>query len=291
MGRLQYMGPKEKNRFSFVFKLCIVAVIVVILMLIYFGCESKKEKDSKINPDDIHVIQYQIPEDDAPVAIFETSLGDFKAVLYPDETPDFYKYFTKLVKEGYYDNTKVFAVQKDVYFMGGSKTTDGVTNSETDETNTDRELSPNLWPFKGSLIAYGNKSGIFSKTINSGSRILFVNSVEFDDDFKKQMEDAGGKEEVVDAFLDKGGVPNFSQQYTIFGQVYDGFEAYDKICGYDVKDSDNLEPIDEITIKKVSLSTYGENKNDSFFSIKKSSEKSDSKTVSKADSKADNSSE
>ncbi|MGN1113510.1 MAG: peptidylprolyl isomerase [Oscillospiraceae bacterium] len=271
MGRLQYMGPKEKNRFSFVFKLCIVVVIVVIAMLIYYGCQTKQEKESKIDPEDIHVIQYQVPKDDAPVAIFETSMGDFKAVLYPDETPNFYKYFTKLVNDGYYNDTKIFAVEKDVYFMGGSKTTDGVTNSETDETNVDRELSPNLWPFKGALISYGNKSGIFSKTINSGSRILFVNSVDFDDDFKQELTDAGGKKEVVDAFLDKGGVPNFSQQYTIFGQVYDGFEAYDKICGYDVKDSENLEPIDEITIKKVTMSTYGENKNDSFFSIKESS--------------------
>ena len=64
---------------------------------------------------------------------------------------------------------------------------------------------------------------------------------------------------------------NFSQQYTIFGQTYDGMDVYEKICGYDVKDEEkeNLQPVDEIVFKRVYMSTYGENKKDEAFSNEK----------------------
>ena len=102
----------------------------------------------------------------------------------------------------------------------------------------------------------------------SGSRILFVDTVEFTDEFKEELDSAGGNTELVETFKSKGGIPNFSQQYTIFGQVYDGFEAYDAVCRAEVmKDDDDLRPKKDIIIKKAYISTYGEHRNDSFFSL------------------------
>ena len=63
-----------------------------------------------------------------------------------------------------------------------------------------------------------------------------------------------------------GGVLNFSQQYTIFGQVYEGMDIYDEICGVDVADSETLKPREDIQFTKVYMSTYGENKNSGAFS-------------------------
>ena len=267
MNRTPYMGPERKNNFGLIFKFAMFAFIIVVAIIIFYACQVKNQP--KLDYDNVELIQYELPDDNTPVVVFETTLGTFKAVLFPEQTPDYYEYFTGLVNDGYYDDTYVFAVQDGVYFMGGSKTDDGVTDSNTDESNFNQELSTNLWPFKGSLIAYGNKSQrFFSDRISSGSRILFVDTVEFTDEFVKELESVDGNKDVVEAFKEKGGVPNFSQQYTIFGQVYDGFDAYDKICTYDVKDEENLNPIDDIKFEKVYMSTYGEHKNDQAFSVK-----------------------
>ena len=72
-------------------------------------------------------------------------------------------------------------------------------------------------------------------------------------------------EDITDAFEKYGGVLNFSQQYTVFGQVYDGLDIYDEICGTDVVDSETLKPREDIQFTKVYMSTYGENKNSNAF--------------------------
>lgn len=267
-----YMGPNEKpqTRFRRYFKLSFFAVMLVAVFAIFYACQSSKTVP--FDMDNIKLIQYEIPADDAPVVVYETSLGTFKAVLYPDEAPKYCKYFQKLVNDGYYDGTHVFIVEKGVYFMGGSKTENGVTNEDTDETQVSQELSENLWPFKGALMAYGNEEGwFFNKKVQSGSRVLFVNSVEFTDEFIKEMDSVDANKDVTEAFKEKGGVPNFSQQYTVFGQVYDGMDIYDKICDYDVIDveKENLQPVDDIVFEKVYISTYKDNKNDEAFKLSK----------------------
>lgn len=79
-------------------------------------------------------------------------------MLYEDQAPEYCKYFEGLAESGYYDGTHVFAVQDGVYFMGGSKTSDGTDDSDTDKTEKSPEKSKDLWPFYGALAAYGNQN-------------------------------------------------------------------------------------------------------------------------------------
>ncbi|MCR5541494.1 MAG: peptidylprolyl isomerase [Ruminococcus sp.] len=263
-----YYDVKRSRRFRIYFNFSMIALGFVLAFSLFSACQRMKSGGA-LDPDNVDLIQYQLPKDDAPVVVFETSEGNFTAVLYPDQAPKFVEYFEDLVNDGYYDNTYIFAVQKDVYFMGGSKSSDGTETSDTDTTQLEPEIHKDLWPFKGSLISYGDKGGsIFNKKIMSGSRILFVDTVEFTDEFKEELDSAGGNTELVETFKSKGGIPNFSQQYTIFGQVYDGFDAYDAVCGAEVmKEDDDLRPKKDIIIKKAYISTYGEHRNDSFFTL------------------------
>lgn len=265
-----YYDQQRRRRFRIYFNFSMIALAFVLAFSLFSACQ-RMRSGGGLDPENVELIQYQVPKDDAPVVVFETSEGNFTAVLYPDQAPKFVEYFEDLVNDGYYDGTYVFAVQKDVYFMGGSKASDGTETSDTDKTSIDPELHKDLWPFKGALISYGDKGGsIFDKKVMSGSRILFVDTVEFTDEFKAELDDAGGNKELVEAFKLKGGVPNFSQQYTVFAQVYDGFEAYDAICGSEVvKEDEDLRPKKDIIIKKAYISTYGEHKNDSFFTLEK----------------------
>ncbi|WP_294469252.1 peptidylprolyl isomerase [uncultured Ruminococcus sp.] len=273
-----YYQVKHSERFKTYFRFSLIAMCFVLVFTLFQACQ--RAKGGGLDPDDVELIQYQLPKDDAPVVVFETSEGSFTAVLYPDEAPKFCKYFEGLVNDGYYDGTYVFAVQEGVYFMGGAKASDGSDTDATEKTQLEPEIHKNLWPFKGSLISYGDKGGsVFDRKIMSGSRILFVDTVEFTKDFVKELDSAGGNSDLVEAFKKKGGIPNFSQMYTVFGQVYDGFEAYDAICGREVTDSESLRPKQTITIERAYMSTYGEHKNDSFFDPKSDTLTSADKTV------------
>jgi len=263
----------RSRRFRTYFQFSMIGICFIAVFALFYACQGAGRNANKLNAEDVEIIQYQVPEDDAPVVVFETSKGTFKAVVYEDEVPKFAEYFIDLVNSGYYDGTHIFAVQDGVYFMGGSKSLDGTNTDDTDKEKLDPEITPTLWPFRGALISYGDKGGsIFNKKIMSGSRILFVDTVEFTDEFVEELDSVEGDEELVNTFKEKGGVPNFSQQYTIFGQVYEGLEVYDEICKAEVTDSESLKPADDITLDKVYMSTYGENKNDEFFSLSESSE-------------------
>jgi peptidyl-prolyl cis-trans isomerase B (cyclophilin B) len=277
-----------RKRMMTYFQFSLIAVIFVVVFALIYIISSKLDSKNNIDYSDAKLIQYDLPSDDTPVVVYETSCGTFKAVLYEDDAPDYCKYFESLVKSGYYNGTKVFAVQDGVYFMGGSKTSDGTDNDDTDTTECNAEKSKDLWPFYGAMAAYGNQKSTFNSQIQAGSRVLFIGSIEFDDDIKEQLDSVTGNEELNDMFKTKGGVPNFSQQYTIFAQVYDGFDAYNQLLTQEVvkaseddEDTDaDLRPKKDVTFDNVYLSTYGENKNDEFFSV-------DTATASAADSSSE----
>lgn len=266
-----YDYNKNKSRTTAQILLLVVCFVMIAALTIMFSSFFKKNSGKDFS--DPTLVQRQLPADDTPVAVFETTLGTFKAVIYQDKAPEFCQYFKDLVKQGYYDDTYVFSVQKDVYFLGGSKAADGTDTDDTDKTTFENEISADLWPFKGALIAFGGKNDKFISSQVSGSRIMFVGSVEFTDEFKKELAGASDNSEINQAFEEMGGVPNFTKQYTIFGQVYDGMDVYEKICASEPTGADSPRPSSEIKFTKVYMSTYGEHKNDGFFPEKSNSEK------------------
>lgn len=53
--------------------------------------------------------QFAQPSDGDFIAIFSTSLGEVRAVLYPDAAPMAVQNFVSLARSGYYDNTVIWA--------------------------------------------------------------------------------------------------------------------------------------------------------------------------------------
>ena len=268
----------SRLRMKTYFQFSMISVAFVLVFAVIYYIANRKDASKNIDYTQAQLIQFMQPADDAPVAVYETDKGTFKALLFPEQTPEYCKHFTEQVNAGYYDGTKVFAIQDGVYFMGGSKTEDGTDDDNTDKTELDAELHRDLWPFYGAIAAYGNRKSLTNAQIQSGSRSLFVGSVEFTDEFKAQLDEASDNVKLNEAFKEHRGVPNFSQQFTIFAQVYDGFEAYDSILAAEVNnpaaegsDGDSeadLRPKEPIKLLKVTMSTYGENRNDDFFTEK-----------------------
>lgn len=268
------MSQKTKV-YTSVFKISLILFAFIVVFMIFLVPFSSQNIDYT----ESDFVQLEEPEDDATVVVFETTAGTFKAVLYEDEAPDYCKYFKELVEEGYFDDTYVCSVLKNdksqqAGFIGGSKTKDGLSNDSTNTKMKNLEISENLLPIKGSLSSLVKQGGLFSKA-KAGSVITFMNDVVDDAEMDKNLEENGdvnGLARVTEVFKTYGGVPNYLQQYTIFGQVYDGWEAFDKIASSDIVDegvSDDTEgknysPKEEIKFTKVYLSTYGEQKENGY---------------------------
>lgn len=255
-------------------KMMIIGLVLLALVFGLFFFMNKGYKFPKeINEKDVDLIQLKAPEKGQKIATVDTTEGTFKIVLYENEAPATVAHFEKLVNDGYYDGTYVYRITKDNaghghYFHAGTKTQDGIVLNEKDKdkdgfdqalydiehTSLKNETSKNLWPFKGAIIA----TGVDLK--GSGTFLTAINSAKFDDKLKKalkkEVEDNKANKDIVDAFLKEGGQPTLPHTYTIFAQVYEGMDSYEKI--FNVDSDKNGAPKEAVKINKITISTYGE---------------------------------
>lgn len=281
--KMAYQGKKKANpmqspAFVKYFKFSLIAIVFLAALWLFLSLN--KSDDNKY--ENVKFVQYEEYSDDMDVAVYETNLGTFKAVLFEDEAPNYVKYYKKLVEDGYYNGSYVFGVltgKEDenkgdhLYFTGGAKAANGETTDDTNTETIDAEISPNMWTFKGALGSFVGTDGmLFWKKNVAGSSVMFfgnsITSEEKKEEVKSKDKIDENVEKVYDELSDKlcnyGGVPEASQQYTIFGQVCDGWETYNKILKAEVKDIDNDEyqPVNDIKFTKVYLTTWGEIKAD-----------------------------
>ncbi len=285
---MAYQGGKKVNpmhspAFIKYFKFSLIAIVFLVSLLIFLSFN--KSDDNKY--ENVKFVQYEDYSDDADVVVYETTLGTFKAVLFENEAPDYVKYYKKLVESGYYNDTYVFGVVTEnegdnkgnhLYFTAGAKSANGDTTDDTNTQTIDAEISPNMWAFKGSLGSFVGTDGLlFWKRNVAGSSVMFFGNSVTTDEKREQVRDNDNidsslkkvYDELADKFCQYGGVPEASQQYTIFGQVCDGWETYNKILSVEVRDvdDDNYQPIDDIKFTKVYLTSWGEIKRDAEGSV------------------------
>lgn len=252
------MELTRSKGFTRYFGISMVAIFVILAFILFIWLAGAPKAGI---PDEIYFLQLETPQDSSPVVVFETNIGTMKAVLYPDEVPLYYAYFTGLVESGYYDGTYVCAVvDGGAYALGGTKSPDpNATEVEgADTTPIEAEISNNLWPIKGSLVSYIGSKGAWPFDKNyAGSSIILVNDI--DDAYMNEeaLKRAYG-DELGGVFAEHGGIPNFSREYTVFGQVYDGLEVWDAILGATALET--YQPADDIIFEKVYMSTYGAEK-------------------------------
>ena len=216
-----------------------------------------------IDPDTMELVQLNGPKDGDPIAIVDTTLGEFRFVLYPEYSPNAVANFTDLAEKGGYDDTYVFHSDSGVFSAAGAPNKDGSANDTTHE-HVKRELHQNLWPFKGAILAMNTdldrnfkEKLLGGGTYLNGSRLFLVNTIEFTEDIIKEMKEASEDEKLAEAFIEKGGVPNFSQQMTVIGQTYSGLDVIEKLASLETEDKNGFKsPVEDIKIKSVKLSTY-----------------------------------
>ncbi|MDE6728464.1 MAG: peptidylprolyl isomerase, partial [Oscillospiraceae bacterium] len=216
------------------------------------------------------------------------------AKLFPDIAPNAVENFEKLAESGYYDCLKINYVVKDMCIRGGSLNGDGTggvplinkgaafpIETSTDARNfygalgyvadqygcnattfyvVNNKTAEDITKYSPDLIR--NEATHFAdqkEGLEDGDPI--ADRLTYEENFYNTLADMIGKASngVKEKYAKTGGNPLWDGGYTVFGQVFEGFEVLDKLSSVDVITSGTGElskPKTEIIIESVKVTKY-----------------------------------
>ena len=197
----------------------------------------------------------------------ETTLGTIKVKLY-DETPLHRDNFLKLVEDEFYEGVLFHRIIKDFMIQAGdpeSKTADSTAHlgaGGLGYTVPAEILFPQLYHKRGVLAAARQGDMVNPEKKSSSCQFYIVQGKTFTDEELDQMEmrityqlrmkePFKYTEEQRIAYKTFGGTPHLDGQYTVFGEVVEGFDVLQKIS--EVKTNRGDRPVEDIRILKVKL--------------------------------------
>lgn len=174
--------------------------------------------------------------------VIHTNYGDIKGYLYND-TPQHRDNFIKLVNEGWYENSFFHRVILNFMIQGGQNADGRLDPGYT----VPAEITPAHFHKKGALAAARMPDQMNPKKASSGSQFYIVQGNVYNEPTLDNMENGTGKKmsaEQREAYSTVGGTPHLDGEYTVFGQVADGFDVIDKIAA--VKTAKGDQPVTKV---------------------------------------------
>jgi len=260
----------KKNNFPKMLILMTLTMGAFSLALMLFATTRDQNNNKPISIDlsTFRLVQLEEPKVGDQIAIVDTTIGEVRFKLYPEYAPEAVNNFVKLAESGAYNDTYVFDAQNGAYSAMGAPNRNGSINGSysQDSEHVERELHQNLWPFRGAVCMLNTtydqtlKEKIFGGgTYYCGSRFIILNSVKFTEEFSQDVRDSSFSPELAEAFIKQGGIPNFSQQMTIIGQTYKGYDIVDKLASLENQENgDYLMPKEEIKVISVKIDKFAD---------------------------------
>jgi len=174
--------------------------------------------------------------------VIHTNYGDIKGYLFND-TPKHRDNFVKLVNEGWYDGSVFHRVINQFMIQGGQN----AEGKMDPGYRVDAEILPNHHHKKGALAAARQGDMVNPEKKSSGSQFYIVQGKIFNDATLNSLEQKSGNkfsEAQRKSYTTVGGTPHLDGEYTVFGQVADGFDVIDKIAA--VKTQRGDKPVEDI---------------------------------------------
>ena len=168
-------------------------------------------------------------------AEIETSFGKMKVELY-NSTPVHRDNFIKLAKEGYFDDLLFHRVIPGFMIQGGDPDSKNATPGQrlgNGGPGYTLEAEIGAPHFKGTLAAARTSDVINPEKRSSGSQFYIVQGQVQSEAMLQNFERAKGityNEAQRKKYLELGGTPALDAEYTVFGEVVEGFEVIDKIA-------------------------------------------------------------
>ncbi len=197
-------------------------------------------------------LQFTAPAEGDVIAVFDTSAGEVRAVLYPEYAPQAVESFTALAESGFYSDTGFYRVEYGFCVSGGLDANGGST-TKWGGSGYPAEVTDALHHYSGALCAAMDADG------EGGSVFYFMQTLPQApaDELLQAMTDAGWRQEVIDAYSAVGGAPYLDYTDTVFGQVYEGMEVLDAIAEAAQAADSASEQADAVTLYSVTVTTYG----------------------------------
>ena len=196
-------------------------------------------------------LQFTHPAAGEPVAVFDTTAGVFRAVLFPEQAPQAYDNFVGLVQAGYYNGLTVTRVEQDFVVEAGQGA-DGKGTTIWNGSRYPAETTDKLHHYSGALCAAADASGECASVFYVMETLPGADSVT--QELTDQMTAAGWRAEVISAYQTAGGAPYLDYTDTVFGQVYEGMDVVDAIARTGVDETQR--PTEPITINSVTITKY-----------------------------------
>ncbi len=165
------------------------------------------------------------------IAVIKTSEGTLKAKIFTSIVPEAARNFTELARQGKYNGTIFHRVIKDFMIQGGDFTRRDGTGGHSSKgpgTTIDDQYDARLSHLRGAL-AWAKTSAPQS----IGSQFYIVHNTSGTPFLNHQP----------------GGGPN--QGYSVFGQLYEGFDVLDAIAKKPTGANDR--PLNEIVIQSITI--------------------------------------
>jgi peptidyl-prolyl cis-trans isomerase B (cyclophilin B) len=169
------------------------------------------------------------PQKGDTIALMQTSMGDIKIRLFPDEVPTIVENFVTLAERGYYEGVIFHRVIDGFMIQGGDPTGTGRGGESAWGGRFDDEFSPNLSNIEGS-ISMANAG-----PDTNGSQ-FFINQVD-------------------NVNLDYDKMP-LTSKHAVFGQVYEGMDVVNEIAS--VPTVSGNKPAEDVVIESVTIAQFEE---------------------------------
>ena len=241
-------------------------IAAAIAALSLSGCISTKTYNAMENYDFVNMntdfIQLREPHEGDKIAIIDTEYGEIRAVLYEQYAPNTVADFIERAENGEFDNKTVYGVMPDVYFMTGGHENDkgAYTGRISDDELIANEYTPDLWPFRGALVSFSEKSGYSDARwviCNTDKETLTEDAINQLKDSVSNREDEKERDNLItlfDKFYEIGGVFGLAGYQTIFGQTYEGLDVVERLCN--IPSESNLRAKEDVMINSVTISEY-----------------------------------
>jgi len=172
-----------------------------------------------------------------PKVVFETSLGKMVFILY-DETPFHCENFTKLINEGYYNNQLFHRVIKNFMIQAGDPHSINAKPSQLlgrggPDYTIPAEFVPQYYHKRGALAAARQPDHVNPNKESSGSQFYIVQGKVISQIDLDAMAQRGVhipfSDEQVKTYSTAGGTPHLDYEYSVFGELIEGFDVLDAI--------------------------------------------------------------
>jgi peptidyl-prolyl cis-trans isomerase B (cyclophilin B) len=240
----------------------LVLLTLCLIGLILAGCgQTEKDNSSKEKPAETEEktgdtesggdeemnypqLTTEVAENEKVVDM-KTSMGTIKIKLFPEQAPKTVENFITHSENGYYDGLKFHRVIKDFMIQGGDPNGNGTGGESIWGESFEDEFSKQLFNIRGAL------SMANAGPDTNGSQFFIVQNSEMNPGFEEKMKEAGFPQEIIDAYMERGGTPHLDFKHTVFGQVIEGMDIVDKIA--DVEVGQNDAPKEDVIIEEITV--------------------------------------